>query len=182
MASTFYDWHSAASQPRMNQKNITGGGGGLSVELRQNPQGGRDDLAITFHRAHGKQITFMLDKDDARYLRDNILVIKPTDEITRLRLAMTSIRSQANLIRLMLNSEHRDELVQGIIDTCNSWPAVREQSADVAEKDKEIARLKKKIADMQDAASQLNGLQPWISDRKISDHFTKYLSILTKQP
>jgi hypothetical protein len=171
MASKFYDWHFARSQNRMEQKPLFDNG--IQVEKYHH----KDGLVLTFLAVvSGKQISILLDKQDARYLRDNILAHYPTDEVERLRMALISIRSHAMQIGTDCGIPYYEEMIQAIVDTCNSWPKMRDQAADEVKKDEEIAALKKRIADMGDDARQLSGIEAWIGDTAMKRHCTKYLT------
>lgn len=171
MASTYYDWHFARSQNRMEQKPLFDNG--VRVEKYHHKAG----LVLTFLAVvSAKQISILLDNKDTLEVRDQILAHYPTNELVRLRMALISIRAQVHVIRQMPLNEIQDEVATAIIETCNSWPNVRDKAADEISKDEEIAALKKRINDMGDAARQLVGIEAWIGDAGMKRHCTKYLT------
>jgi hypothetical protein len=114
MASTYYDWHFARSQNRMEQKPLFDNG--VQVEKYHHKEG----LVLTFLAVvSGKQISMLLDKQHTLEVRDRILSHYPTDEVTRLRIAMTSIRAMANNMANTAQTAHHAELIQAIIDATN---------------------------------------------------------------
>jgi hypothetical protein len=115
MASTYYDWHFARSQNRMEQKPLFDNG--VQVEKYHHKEG----LVLTFLAVvSGKQISMLLDKQHTLEVRDRILSHYPTDEVTRLRVAMTSIAHHARNLLSHAESDYEMDNIQAILDTVNN--------------------------------------------------------------
>ena len=138
MASTFYDWHLARSQNRMEQKPLFDNG--IQVERYHHKNG----LVLTFLAVvTGKQLTVLLDNERARYLRDNVLSLFPTDEVGRLRLAMTAITHHARNLLSHAESDYEMDNIQAILETASKWAKMSDA------KDDEIAALKEQVKDLE---------------------------------
>lgn len=175
MASTYYDWHLARSQNRMEQKHLFDNG--VRVEKYHHKEG----LVLNFLSVvSGKQLTVLLDKQHALEVRNQVLEIFPTDEVTRLRIAMTAIKHHAKQLGTVWGIENHMELIEAIINTANSWEDIKEQAVDAAAQATKIADLEQKVKDLQDAAHQLRGIEGWIEDKDMKRHCTKTLDKMLK--
>jgi hypothetical protein len=179
MASTYYDWHLARSQNRMEQKPLFDNG--VQVEKYHH----KDGLVLNFLAVvSGKQFTVLLDKQHTYDLRNRLLSLYPTDEVLRLRIAMTSICTQAATLARRLEGEQfmtNTDLLKSIMDTAGSWPTIQEQAIDAAILSSRVETLEKQLKDMKDAAGQLMGIEGWIEDKDMKRHCTKVLDKLNKQ-
>lgn len=175
MATMYYDWHMARSQNRMDQKHLFDNG--VQVEKYHHKQG----LVLNFLAvASGKQFTVLLDKDHTLEVRNQILALYPTDEVLRLRIAMTAITHHARQLEGGIFTEHQAEHLAAIMDAAGSWPKIQEQAIDVHALATRVEQLEKKIKDMKDAAHQLVGIEGWIADKDMKRHCTNTLEKLTK--
>lgn len=175
MASTYYDWHFARSQVRMEQKPLFDNG--VQVEKYHHKRG----LVLTFLSvASGKQLTVLLDDKHALEVRNQILALYPTDEVTRLRLAMTAITHHARNLLNHAECDYEMDNIQAILDAAGSWPKIQEQAIDTHALATRVETLEKQIHDMKDAANQLVGIEGWIADKDMKRHCTKMLEKLTK--
>lgn len=114
MASTFYDWHFARSQNRMEQKPLFDNG--VRVE-KYHHKGG---LVLTFLAVvSAKQISILLDHKDTLEVRNQINTLYPTDEVARLRIAMTSITRHARYLLSHAESDYEMDNIQAILDAAN---------------------------------------------------------------
>jgi hypothetical protein len=150
---------------------------GVQVEKYHHKEG----LVLTFLAVvSGKQVSMLLDKQHTLEVRDRILAHYPTDEVQRLRIAMTCIAGLAKRIGTDTPSVFINEITGAILETASSWPQLAAVAVDLAAKDDEIAQLKKQVRDMQDAAAQLKGIEAWIADKDMKRHCSNTLDKLTK--
>jgi hypothetical protein len=174
MASTYYDWHLASSQNRMQQKP-------LSVDaVRVAKYHYKNGLVLTFCATTGKQLAILLDDRDATIIKKQILGIMPDDEVTRLRVAMTCITNMAKRLRYTTHTQHHMELIEAIMETAGSWPEIAEQAIDAHALTTRVEQLENQVRDMRETANQLVGIQAWIADEDMKKHCTKCIDKLTK--
>lgn len=171
----FYNWHKPASYNRMKPQPL-----GNAWPLQVEKYGYGNGLELKFTDDQGEQISFFIDSDLVGNLKAGIQRHFPDDEVTRLRVAMTSISHLAKQIGTDTGIPFYNEITQAILDTAGSWPQLAGVAIDLSAKDNEIAQLKKQVTDMQDAARQLSGIEAWIGDKDMKRHCTKMLDKITK--